>query len=137
MKFRRTGRIERGWIDFVPFVNIVMLLTFFFLLTSSMVLQPGIRIDVPRADVVDLDRERDITIVSIAREGTLFVNEKKVSLHQLRADIGEISRKQPNRLIVIKADSSVAHDRVVEAMNAVIKAGAKNISIAARPNARS
>src|SRR5271155_5862216 len=46
-----TRRLQplRGVLDLAPVVNVVLLLLCFFLLSSSFVLQPGIKIDPPRS----------------------------------------------------------------------------------------
>jgi len=133
MKFPRTHKIERGWIDFIPFLNIVFLLAFFSLLTSSLVYQPGIRIDLPSADIVDIAREIDPIIVSIAKDNRLYVNERGVTDETLPHIIVRALGKRPARMVILKADSNIVHDRVVEVMNILVKAGVRKISIAARP----
>jgi biopolymer transport protein ExbD len=136
MKFRRSHKIDRGWIDFIPFLNIVFLLVFFSLLTSSLVYQPGIRIDLPSADVVDIARAIDPIIVSIAKDNRIYVNERAVSREAIPELLKKTLGKNPKRLVILKADSNIAHDRVVDVMNILAKAGVRKISIAAQPRSR-
>ena len=136
MKFRLSPKIERGWIDFVPFLNIVFLLAFFSLLTSSLVYQPGIRIDLPSADIVDIAREIDPVIISIAKDNRLYVNERVVTDETLPGIITRALGKRPARLVILKADSNIVHDRVIEVMNILVRLGVRKISIAAQPRSR-
>ena len=47
MKLTRTTNYHFGWLGIVPLIDVVFLLLFFFLLSSTFVLQPGISVSLP------------------------------------------------------------------------------------------
>ncbi len=51
MKFKRELKLERGSLDITPLIDVVFLLLIFFMLTSSSLMQPGIRIKLPRVRI--------------------------------------------------------------------------------------
>ncbi|MDP8261964.1 MAG: biopolymer transporter ExbD [Candidatus Ancaeobacter aquaticus] len=133
MKFKKILRYDKGWIDFVPFLNVVLLLNIFFVITSTLIYQPGIKVTVPTAQHIDLNKEQDVTVVSITKDDRIYIREKWVKKADFKNKMTIVSQNAPNTLVVIKADSNVLHDRIVSIMDIAIEAGIKRLSIAASP----
>src|SRR5271165_7110656 len=100
-----TRRLQplRGTIDLAPIVTVVLLLLCFFLLSSSFVLQPGIKVEPPRsAFSVGTPASRLIVAVTlppqqwdadgkpIKREPILYFNDQIVTLDGLRTDLEKL-----------------------------------------------
>ena len=51
MKFKRELKLERGTLDITPLIDVVFLLLIFFMLTSSSLMQPGIKVRLPRVQI--------------------------------------------------------------------------------------
>ncbi|MCK4248214.1 MAG: biopolymer transporter ExbD, partial [Candidatus Omnitrophica bacterium] len=49
MIFKGKMEIEKGRLDITPLVDVIFLLIIFFMLTSSFISQPGIKINLPKA----------------------------------------------------------------------------------------
>jgi biopolymer transport protein ExbD len=108
--------------------DIVFLLLIFFLLSSTFILQTGIKVQLPQTTVGEPTAEK-VLIVSIAREGSMYLNEDLVSRAELVARIRQllVSRDQ---IVIIRADKSLALERVVEVMDVAKTAGASRFLIA-------
>jgi biopolymer transport protein ExbD len=108
--------------------DIVFLLLIFFLLSSTFILQTGIKVQLPQTTVGEPTAEK-VLIVSIARDGSMYLNEDLVSRAELVARIRQllVSRDQ---IVIIRADKSLALDRVVEVMDVAKTAGASRFLIA-------
>jgi biopolymer transport protein ExbD len=116
-----TRRLQplHGLIDLAPMVNVVLLLLCFFLLGSSFVLQPGIKVDPPRSVIavgtpasnlicaVAMGPQRTDASGAVLRDPVLYFNDQIVTLDGLRAQLDALpaSRVMPN--FVIKADKEV------------------------------
>lgn len=122
-----TRRLQplRGLIDLAPITNVVLLLLCFFLLGSSFILQPGIKVDPPRSAIaIGTPASRLVVAVTLGpqqyddkgaptpRQPVLYFNDQIVTLDQLRAalDALPVSRITPS--LVVKADKDVPLDTI-------------------------
>ena len=62
----------------------------------------------------------------------LFVNDEAVASVALLAELEALAATSPDASVVIKADTSVGHGRVVDAMDTIRKAGFSRIAFATR-----
>jgi len=120
-----TRRVQplHGLIDLVPLVSVVLLLLCFFLLSSSFVLQPGIKIDPPHSALgVGLPSSRLIVAVAMSpqqydadgkplkRTPVLYFNDQIVTLDGLRAALDQLPPSRIPPSLVVKADHDVPFD---------------------------
>ena len=122
-----TRRLQplRGLVDLAPVVNVVLLLLCFFLLGSSFVLQPGIKVDPPRSAIgVGTPASRLIVAVTLSpqqydsngaplkREPVLYFNDQIVSLDGLRHALDQLPTSRVTPSLVVKADKDVPLDLI-------------------------
>ena len=109
--------------------DIVMLLLIFFLLSSSFIIQPGIKVKLPLSDVSEPTQEKSISI-TLTKNGDTYLNNKKVSIDQLPAKWNQLMILDPNQAIIIRADKEVTIGRTVQILDIGKKIGAANFNIA-------
>jgi len=122
-----TRRLQplRGTIDLAPIVNVVLLLLCFFLLSSSFVLQPGIKVDPPRSAIgVGTPASRLIVAVTLSpqlydanglplpRQPVLYFNDQIVTLDGLRTALDQLPTSRIPPSLVVKADKDVPLDLI-------------------------
>jgi biopolymer transport protein ExbD len=123
-----TRRLQplHGLVDLVPVVTVVLLLLSFFLLSSSFVLQPGIKVEPPQSQFgvgTPLSRlivaitlspaQVDANGVALQREPVLYFNDQIVTLDDLRAQLDKMTLGRVPPSLVIKADKGVTLDTVM------------------------
>ena len=108
--------------------DIVFLLLIFFLLSSTFILQTGIKVQVPQTTVGEPTAEKAV-IISIAEDESVYLNETQVRRAELVARLRQmiVSREQ---IIIIRADRTLPLDRVVQVMDVAKSAGASRFLIA-------
>jgi len=109
--------------------DIVMLLLIFFLLSSSFIIQPGIKVKLPLSDVSESTQEKSISI-TLTKNGDTYLNNEKVSIDQLPAKWNQLMILDPNQAIIIRADKEVTIGRTVQILDIGKKIGAANFNIA-------
>lgn len=133
MKLRSTVKIARGQlIDVAPLVDVILLLLIFFMLTSSFVFQPGVKVDLPIGGTSGSVSTRYIIAVSSQDPPQIFFNDQLVTLEQLRTDLRKISRTELNAALILKADVHVPHGLVVDLLNMALAEGL-SVIIATQP----
>jgi biopolymer transport protein ExbD len=133
MTFKRHYSITKGEINLAPLIDMVFQLIIFFMLSSSFIMQPGIKIKLPKAETTETIKEREI-FVDISENGTIFFNGKAVSLVKLKNIFEEEVKNNGNGIIlVIKGDKDTKHGIVVNVMDLARKSGIERIAIATMP----
>jgi biopolymer transport protein ExbD len=136
MKFRETPRAKIGF-DLTPLVDVVFLLLIFFLLSSSFIMQPGIKIKLPSAKTHEVQPANDIFILIDKQERiylrTPSLSEERVKISELSTHLKSLIKEDGERVIIIKADEAVRHGIVVRVLDMVKLIGAQRIAIATEP----
>lgn len=131
MKFQSENQLLTTF-SFSSLTDIVMLLLIFFLISSSFVIQPGIKVALPRAETGENESSRTITI-SMTEKGQIFFNAQQVTLDDLGQKIASGLRDTPEQVVVIKADRSVTLQNTVQVIDIAKAVGAQRFMIATQP----
>lgn len=129
MKFKRHMELEHGLkqIEITPLIDMVFLLLIFFLLTSNFVMQPGIKVNLPKVVTSEIVRYENVELI-VSAENVTYFNGKVVTTSEFRNLIKQIAQKE--QPILIKADKRASLGRVVEVWDACRDLGVKQINIA-------
>jgi biopolymer transport protein ExbD len=129
MRFKRHMELEHGLkqIDIAPLIDMIFQLLIFFMLTSSFVLQPGIKINLPKAVTSEAVNYENIEII-ISGENVAYLNGKVVTTQEVKNFLKQIGKK--NKTILIKADKRASLGRVVEIWDMCRDFGIEKINIA-------
>ncbi len=129
MHFRRHMELEHGLkeIDIAPLIDVVFLLIIFFMLTSSFVMQPGIKVNLPKAVTSEVVKQERIEVV-VSGENVTYFNGKVVTFQELKSLIKQVAKR--NQPILIKADKRASLGRVVEIWDLSRDLGISQINIA-------
>ncbi len=127
MKFKTEKKLLKEF-SFVSMTDMVLLLLIFFLLSSSYVVQPGIKVRLPKSDTSESSSERPITI-SLTRGGAYYLNEERVSLTALPALLQQRLTRDPQQLIVLKADREVTIQQLISVMDIAKQVGGERFMI--------
>jgi len=129
MRFKRHMELEHGLrqIDIAPLIDMIFQLLIFFMLTSTFVMQPGIKINLPKATTSEVVKYENIEVV-ISGENVVYFNGKVVTTQELSVLLKQIAKKkQP---LLIKADRRASLGRVVEIWDMCRDLGITQINIA-------
>lgn len=129
MKFKGRMELEHGLkqIDIAPLIDIVFQLLIFFMLTSSFIMQPGIKINLPKALTSEVVKSENIEIL-VTTEGLLYLNDKVVVMQDLKKLFKQAAKR--NQAILIKADKRASLGRVVEIWDMARDTGIAQVNIA-------
>ncbi len=137
MKFRRTVEIEKGRrLEITPLIDVVLLLLIFFMLTSSFVFNPGIKVNIPEYSSAENIRPTDL-VVTITKSNEVFFKGKYMSqidnFRQLKLEFQKAARETKDPRLIIEADIGVPFGKVVDIMSFAMDEGLYNQAIATRP----
>lgn len=129
MRFKRRIEIEHGLkqIDIAPIIDMVFLLLIFFMLTSSFVLQTGIKVNLPRTVTSGVIKYENIEL-AIDHENKVYLNGRVVLKNELNDLLLELIKRNPS--VLIKADKNVTLGKVVEIWDLCRELGFSVVNIA-------
>ena len=129
MHFRRHMELEHGLkqIDIAPLIDIVFQLLIFFMLTSSFIMQPGIKVNLPKAVTSEVVKFENIELL-ITGENVTYLNGRVVTVQELETLLKQAAKRE--QTILIKADKRASLGRVVEIWDLARDLGISQINIA-------
>ena len=129
----KTNRKRMVAFSTISLTDIVLLLLIFFLLTSSFVVQPGIKIKLPKAATGAQD-ESDKIYITVTKNEQIFLNQRQVGRQQLATDLRNLLGENPNRVVVIRADAGLSLEATIRVIDIAKLAGAERFMIATDPS---
>jgi biopolymer transport protein ExbD/biopolymer transport protein TolR len=105
-------------ITVTPFVDVMLVLLIIFMLTAH-VMEFGIQVDVPKTRAV-ADSAKELPVVNITKDGTLYLNEKPVDINELPAEIQR--RYLGATAVYLRADKETVWGPIAQVMSELGKA---------------
>jgi biopolymer transport protein ExbD len=134
MKFSRR-RMEEPEINLIPFIDVLLVVLIFLMLSTTYSRFTELQINLPAADAEKLrDRPGEI-IVAVAADGRYAVNRKAVdgrSVEVLTAELAAAAAGRADSVVIISADATAAHQSVVNVLDAARRAGLSRLTFAAQ-----
>lgn len=129
---RRKSRMTQTDLDFeiVPFVDTIILLLMFVVVTTSFRGQPGIKVDLPTSAATPADIPQ-YTEVTIAQDGKIYIGNREISdIGQMGPILQERAAVSAAKILMVRADRNTRHGLVVAVIDAAKRAGFLEATIA-------
>lgn len=124
-------RLQRRWaepvpVDIAPMIDIVFQQLIYFLLTSSFVLSPAIRVMLPKAQTGKTLSATNL-VITLTKDHVIYWDEEVVSLKDLRDRLKRAGGSKP---VLIRADRHAYVDRLIELWDLCRDGGYQEVHIA-------
>ena len=133
MKFR-PRQPEEPQIDLEPFIDVLLVILIFLMLTTTYNRFTELQLTLPVANA-DAARERPREIVvAVAADGRYAVDRQPLAGRSAEAvaDALRAAQPAPDTVLIISADAAATHQAVVTAMEAARRLGLTRITFAAQ-----
>jgi biopolymer transport protein TolR len=127
---RRRGIIAE--INVTPLVDIMLVLLIIFMLTAHLIAKQAIEVELPRASQSTTLTPTTLA-VTLTHDGSLYLNDKRVTPDQLRAEVRAAVAKDPKTQAIIAGDKAVTHGRVVWVLDTIKSVGITSFAIQIDP----
>jgi biopolymer transport protein ExbD len=128
MQFREKKR-RRVTINITSLIDVLFLLLIFFMVSSTFLERPGMKLDLPKASHKESIRMEGYTLF-VTQEEKLFLNDEPVKLNELEAKLRKIAPEIEEEGIVLQADEQIRYGLVIEVMDMIKKSGIKKMVVA-------
>jgi biopolymer transport protein TolR len=110
-------------INVTPLVDVMLVLLIIFMIAAPM-LHQGVEVALPRADAQNLPmRVEDPLVVSIDREGNVYLQESQVAPEDLVERVTAQIRTRGDDSVFLKGDREVPYGQVIELLDILHQGG--------------
>jgi len=132
MKFVRRSLSKAPSLALTSMLDVIFLLLCFFVTVSVFSQwESEISIKLPSAGTADEpNRLPGEIILNLAKDGSVIVNGKLLSLEELKPRLAKVARFYPDQAVIIRADGGLSYERLVKVIDACRAAEIWNFSLA-------
>ena len=134
----RKHRPEEPEINLIPFIDVLLVILIFLMLSTTYSKFTELQVSLP---VADADKARDRPgeiIVAVAADGRYAVNRKPLegrSVELLAAELSAAAAGSSDAVVIVSADATAAHQSVINVMDAARRAGLARLAFATQSTA--
>ena len=132
MNFRKP-KLEDPEINLIPFIDVLLVVLIFLMLSTTYSKFTELQITLPVADADKLrDRQREV-LVAVSADGRYSVNRKPVegrSVEALTAELVAAAAGASDMVVIVSADATAAHQSVINVMDAARRANLPHLTFA-------
>jgi biopolymer transport protein ExbD len=129
----RPGSREEPEINLIPFIDILLVVLIFLMMTTTYSKFTELQVNLPVADAqAPRDKPKEV-VVSISSDGRYALNQQVLEgtgVDMLTQALAQASQDSRDVVIVISADAAATHQSVINVMDAARRAGLIQITFA-------
>jgi biopolymer transport protein TolR len=121
-----------GEINVTPFVDVMLVLLIIFMVTAPMMVE-GVNVDLPQTTGQPLESQQEPLVVSIDKDGQVFINDFKTSRDIFAAKLAKVLEARQDRTVYLKADKTIPYGVVMQVMGEIKATGVVKLGMVTLP----
>jgi biopolymer transport protein TolR len=119
-------------INVTPLVDVMLVLLVIFMVTAP-IIQQGVQVNLPQAKAAAIPGTEELLVVSIAKNGKIYLNDNVMTLDELGSKIRAIRVNQADKQVYVRADQDVRYGLVMKTIGELKQAGVERVGMVTRP----
>ena len=128
MQFHEKKR-RKVIINITSLIDVLFLLLIFFMVSSTFVEQPGMKLELPESKSSTTEKIKEL-ILEINPDQSMMLNQESVTIENLEQKFKDLLPSLEEKSLVLKADKNVPHGTVVKVMDLAKLSGLEKLIIA-------
>jgi len=131
---RPPGRKQKliAEINITPFTDVILVLLIIFMITTPLILQSNIRVNLPSsATGKPIEEARQIS-VTVTNEGMIYLDNKLISRKALKTEVAKLHQSNPGLEVILYSDKMVRFKDIVGLLDIFNELNIKNLNIATK-----
>jgi biopolymer transport protein TolR len=120
-------------INVTPLVDVMLVLLVIFMVTAP-IIQQGVQVNLPQAKAGAIPGTEELLVVTIAKNGKIYLNDNPLTLAELGDKLRAIRRLQTDKQVYLRADQDVRYGLVMKAVAEIKQAGIERLGMVTRPS---
>jgi biopolymer transport protein ExbD len=133
MSFRKRHLPEEPEINLIPFIDVLLVVLIFLMLTTTYAKMTELKINLPSANAQAAKPRVKELIVLVTADGRYSVNQRLLdgrSVEVLAAGLTSAAGGTKDAVVVVTADASATHQSVINVMDAARRVGLTQLTFA-------
>jgi biopolymer transport protein TolR len=119
-------------INVTPLVDVMLVLLIIFMVTAP-IIQQGVQVNLPQAKTSAIPGTEEYLIVTVAKNGNIYLNDNAMSLRELGDKLRAIKKIQADKQVYLRADQDVRYGAVMSTIAEIKQAGIERLGMVTRP----
>jgi biopolymer transport protein TolR len=119
-------------INVTPLVDVMLVLLVIFMVTAP-IIQQGVQVNLPQAKAAAIPGTDELLVVSIAKNGKIYLNDNVMTLDELGAKMRAIRNNLADKQVYVRADQDVRYGLVMQTIAELKQAGIDRVGMVTRP----
>jgi biopolymer transport protein TolR len=119
-------------INVTPLVDVMLVLLVIFMVTAP-IIQQGVQVNLPQAKAGAIGGAEELLVVTIAKNGKIYLNDNEMSLSELGKKLEAIKRLQADKPVYLRADQEVRYGVVMRTIAQIKQSGIEKLGMVTRP----
>jgi biopolymer transport protein TolR len=119
-------------INVTPLVDVMLVLLVIFMVTAP-IIQQGVQVNLPQTKASAVPAAEEPLIVTVAKNGKIYLNDNAVSDAELGAKLRAIKKLQTDKQVYLRADQDVRYGVVMKTIAEIKQAGIEKLGMISRP----
>lgn len=119
-------------INVTPLVDVMLVLLVIFMVTAP-IIQQGVQVNLPQARSGAIPGTEEHLVVTVAKNGKIYLNDNAMSLSELGAKLRAIKALDANKQVYLRADQDVRYGVVMKTIAEIKQAGIERLGMVTRP----
>ena len=133
MNFRRRRPPEEPEINLIPFIDVLLVILIFLMLTTTYSKISELKINLPTANALASKSRPAEVVVLVAADGRYMVNQRMLAgrgIETLAASLAQVAGNAKDTVVIINADAQASHQSVINVMDAARRVGLTQLTFA-------
>ncbi len=117
-------------INITPLVDVMLVLLIIFMVAAPL-MSVGVSVELPKTEAAKLTPPKDPIVVSLDKDGQIFIREDMVSEADLPGRLKAMADEQPDTVVYVRGDRGIDYGQVMDLMGRVGQAGFSKVSLMA------
>lgn len=119
-------------INITPFTDVILVLLIIFMITTPLILQSNIRVNLPASATASPMRQGRQIAITVTNEGVIYLDNKLILRKNLKAEVAKIHQEDPGLEVMLFSDKMVRFKDIVSLLDIFNELDIKNLNIATR-----
>ncbi|MEZ5738787.1 MAG: biopolymer transporter ExbD [Burkholderiaceae bacterium] len=135
MNFRRQRAPEEPEINFIPLIDLLLVILIFLMVSTTFSRYTQLKVDLPSASSERSAEQSDDIVVAVSADGQYRLAKgaaEPLSLSALVAQLRSRAAQDEKSMVIIYADAGASHQSVIGVLDAARQAGLERVTFAAQ-----
>ena len=129
---QRHGGTLLSELNVTPLIDLAFTLLIIFMITAPL-MEHSLEIELPKSNQQTSSTSDTVKEIAVDANGNIFYEKSAVHLEQLKLELAQLMRQDPNGAVSLRADANLRYQQLVLVLDAIKESGAR-LGLATTPD---